>query len=322
MQVWTNAQFSGDDLEYLREKLPQSLTLAVSASRTRTVLETAPADASIYEAEILFGQPDPGVLSTLPELRWIHLTSAGYTRYDDPQLFEFFRSRSIRLTNSSSVFDQPCAEHVLAMILSFSRRLPWALHDQFNARSWNYAPVRQNSQLLGKQSVFVVGFGAIARRLVQLLQPFGTRIYGYRRNPSTEPGVTMISEGQIMSTLGLVDHVVNILPESNATRSWFGVDQFNAMKRGSYFYNIGRGATVDQAALDESLRSGKLSGAYLDVVTPEPLQADHELWSLPNCFITPHTAGGHLGEDRSLIEHFLRNVERYVSGNDLLDRLV
>ena len=94
------------------------------------------------------------------------------------------------------------------------------------------------------------------------------------------------------------------------------------MQPGALFYNVGRGTTVDQTALINHLTSGHLGVAYLDVMDPEPLPSDHPLWVTPNCFITPHTAGGHLHEDVSLVVHFLENLRRWEQGEPLLDRIV
>jgi phosphoglycerate dehydrogenase-like enzyme len=94
------------------------------------------------------------------------------------------------------------------------------------------------------------------------------------------------------------------------------------MKPGAIFYNIGRGATVDQAALSDALHSGRLSAAWLDVTDPEPLPEDHPLLATPNCFITPHTAGGHVDEGRSIVKHFLENLGRFTRGEPLIDRVM
>jgi phosphoglycerate dehydrogenase-like enzyme len=95
-----------------------------------------------------------------------------------------------------------------------------------------------------------------------------------------------------------------------------------AMKPGAIFYNIGRGTTVDQAALAEALGSGRLSAAYLDVTDPEPLPPEHPLWTTPNCVITPHTAGGHSDEWDRLVDHFLANLRRHEAAEPLLDRVI
>jgi phosphoglycerate dehydrogenase-like enzyme len=122
--------------------------------------------------------------------------------------------------------------------------------------------------------------------------------------------------------LGAADHVLNILPAALATDGFFGAARLQAMKPGAIFYNIGRGTTVDQPALIAALTSGHLGAAYLDVTTPEPLPPDHPLWMAPNCFITPHSAGGHDDESVRLVRHFLENLGRFTSGQPLIDRVV
>jgi phosphoglycerate dehydrogenase-like enzyme len=91
---------------------------------------------------------------------------------------------------------------------------------------------------------------------------------------------------------------------------------------GAVFYNIGRGTTVAQDALLDALRSGRLGAAWLDVTEPEPLPDEHPLWAEPNCFITPHVAGGHVGEAKTLVRHFLKNFDRFICRKPLLDRVM
>jgi phosphoglycerate dehydrogenase-like enzyme len=84
---------------------------------------------------------------------------------------------------------------------------------------------------------------------------------------------------------------------------------------------MGRGATVDQTALRQALLDQRLAAAYLDVTDPEPLPADDPLWTTPNCFITPHTAGGAADEFDRVVEHFLANLRRFGAGEELRDRV-
>ena len=98
--------------------------------------------------------------------------------------------------------------------------------------------------------------------------------------------------------------------------------KFAATKPRSIFYNIGRGATVDQDSLLAALTSGHIRYAYLDVTDPEPLPNTHPLWGHPNCFITPHTAGGHVDEFERLAQHFLENLRRLEQGAPLANRVI
>ena len=132
----------------------------------------------------------------------------------------------------------------------------------------------------------------------------------------------MIDESQLPDVLSNADHVINILPANASTTGYFDASKFEKMKPGAYFYNIGRGATVHQDALQQSLASGKLAGAYLDVMTPEPLPPNHGLWMAPNCYITPHTAGGFDDEMNGLVSHFVENLRRFESNERMLNRVV
>ena len=116
--------------------------------------------------------------------------------------------------------------------------------------------------------------------------------------------------------------MVNILPESSETLNFFDAARFAAIKPGAAFYNIGRGTTVDQEALFDALRSDHLKAAWLDVTDPEPLPADHPLWSQPNCFMTPHVAGGHVDEGKTLVRHFLTNLQRFLRKEPLRDQIL
>jgi phosphoglycerate dehydrogenase-like enzyme len=115
---------------------------------------------------------------------------------------------------------------------------------------------------------------------------------------------------------------VNILPDNPETKAFLSAARFGEMKPGATVYNIGRGTTVDQDALVTALRAGHLRAAYLDVTDPEPLPADHPLWNTPNCYITPHTAGGFDTEQEALVSHFLANLERFTAGVGLRDRVM
>ncbi|RYG23902.1 D-2-hydroxyacid dehydrogenase [bacterium] len=274
------------------------------------------------DADVAFGQPPPDSALALPSLRWIGVTSAGYTRYDTPGFRESLHARDAVLSNSSSVFDEPCAQHLLAMMLAFARQLPEALRDQFGERRWPADRIRSESWLLQDQTVVIVGYGAIARRFIELAAPFGLRIMALRRHVRGDELVPTYPIEELGRLLGEADHLANILPANASTDGLLDADRFAATKPGACFYNIGRGTTVDQNALIAALESGQLSAAFLDVTDPEPLPSEHPLWSAPNCFITPHSAGGHRGEWSRLVRHFLQNLRRFESGEELKDRVI
>jgi phosphoglycerate dehydrogenase-like enzyme len=167
-----------------------------------------------------------------------------------------------------------------------------------------------------------VGYGAIGRRLTELCAPFGLQITALRRRPRGDEGVPVRPISELDQLLPTADHVIDLLPANAESARLFDRGRFAAMKPGAIFYNIGRGTTVDQDALAQALRSGRLRAAYLDVTDPEPLPPQHPLWTTPGCVITPHTAGGHEDEWARLVKHFLANLRRREAGQPLLDRVI
>lgn len=321
LTIWTNAQLPENAARLLAERIaPHRLVYAAEMSASN--LATSAGDSSLAEAEVAFGQPDAAQVMASAKLRWVHLTSAGYTAYDREDLREALRGRGARLTNSSGVYDEPCAQHTLAMMMALARQIPQALQTQMTDHGWPIAQRRIESRLLTGQTALIFGFGAIAQRLCQLLAPFRMNLIGVRRNITGDEPVKMISEEWLDEYLPEADHVLNILPANASTTGYFDAAKFKLMKRGVNFFNIGRGTTVDQSALLDMLHAGKLSAAYLDVTDPEPLPPEHPLWTAPNCFITPHTAGGFDLEFETLVEHFLENLRRFTAGESLLNRVI
>jgi len=300
--------------------LPHQLIFARSLSASN--LDAGAPDPQLEEADVAFGQPNPEALLNLPLLKWVHLTSAGYERYDRADLRAAFASRGTILTNSSSVYDEPCAEHAFAMMLALARRLPDAWERQRTDHAWPAAAIRANCHLLLGQTALILGYGAIARRLIELLGPMKMKVMAIRRRPTGKEVVPTYAEAEIEKYLPQADHVMTVLPGGSSTANFMNSRRLGLMKREAIFYNIGRGSTVDEDALLAALRENRIAGAYLDVTAREPLPPEHPLWTTGNCHITPHIAGGHEDEFERLMRHFLQNLQRFTSSQALLDRVV
>jgi len=312
LRIWCTARFTGEAAELLRDGTAEH-RLAVEGEETPFCLA---------DADVALGQPDPDAVMAAPELQWVHVTSAGYTRYDRDDVRQALRAHGARLTTSSHVYDEPCAQHALAMMLALARQLPQSLDAQRGDHSWSGGERRARSYLLSGQSVLLLGFGAIGERLAELLAPFGMDIVALRRNRRGGEPLRIIDEAGLAAALAEADHVVNLLPENDETRGFVNAVRLAAMKPGACFYNVGRGVTVDQDALLQALHSGRLGAAYLDVTDPEPLPPEHPLWTTPNCYLTPHSAGGHRGETVRLVRHFLANLTAFEAGTELVDRVI
>jgi phosphoglycerate dehydrogenase-like enzyme len=280
-------------------------------------------DPALGEADVAFGQPAPAQLLATPRLRFIQLNSAGYGPYDRDDLRRALAARGARLTKSSLVYDEACAEHVLAFMLASARGLDAAFANASGPRAWPQQAMRARARRLDGQSVVLVGFGSIARRLVELLAPLRVKITGVRRRVAGDEPVPTFAWAtpEASAALAAADHVVDLLPGNAGTTRAFDAAVLGALAPGAVFYNIGRGTTVDQQALRAALVEGRLGGAYLDVTDPEPLPPDDPLWTTPNCLVTPHAAGGHADESVRLVRHFLENLARLEAGRPLLDEV-
>jgi len=309
LTIWSNAVFSESAAKRLAEGMRGHRF--IQAQGDASVLAAGGEDPALEQADVALGQPDAQQCMRVRRLKWIEVTTAGYTRYDNEPFREALRWRGAVFTNSSSVFAEPCAQHALAMMLAFGRQLPGAQREQLGDRGWLYTELRSQSRLLTGETVLMLGYGAIGRRLAELLAPFRMRIFAVRRKAYSEAGVHIISEERVSSVIAEADHVINILPENESTRNYVNARRLGWCKRGAKFYNIGRGATVDQQALMEALESGRLGAAYLDVMEPEPLPPSHPLWTTRNCHITPHTAGGRYDQDDAIVDHFLKNLRAF-----------
>ena len=320
LRIWSNMSLPDDALAELRAAT-SGHELLISPRATASNLKPGQAESAARDADVLIGQPDPADLIASTRVRWAHLTTAGSTRYDRDDLRAALRGRGAVLTNSSAVYADPCAQHVLAFMLAHVRRLSPAMEMQ-RRRIWDYDALRPAARVLSGQNVVIVGFGAIGRRLAELLVPFGARVSAVRRTVRGDEPVRVVGEDQLNDLLSEANHVANVLPASGSTQKLFDAGRFARMRRGAAFYNVGRGSTVDQDALLEALSDGRLSAAYLDVTSPEPLPPEHPLWTAPNCYITPHLAGGMQAEASQLVRHFAANLGRFVRGESLGDRVI
>jgi len=276
---------------------------------------------ALQSAEIAFGAPDAQVICESPVVRWVQLNSAGYTSFDLQHIRETLTKRGTAVTNSSDVYAEPCAQHLLAMITSLARGLPIALDAQRGDHSWRQS-LRPSLPLLNGQTVLILGYGAIAQRLVELLQPLAMNLVAVRRHVQGDEPIRVVAVSEMDELLPAVDHLVNTLPANEQSACFVNADRLAKLKAGAIVYNIGRGTTMDQTALIRGLRDGRLAGAYLDVTEPEPLPPDHPLWEAPNCFITTHLAGGHRSEKERQVKHFLANLRRFEAGAPLSNRVI
>ena len=271
---------------------------------------------ALSQAEILFAWPseDRGMLpkawGRAGRLRWIQTASDGVDWILFPQLVE----SHVVLTNARRVFDSAVAEYVLGLMLVFAKG--WVpMLDRQRRHEWR----RRDTELLAGKRLLVAGVGPIGRAIGRAGLALGMQVRGLGR--SARPGDDVFERvheaAELPQAAGWADYVVDVLPLTAETRGMFDAEVFAQMRPNARFVNVGRGATVDEGALVQALRDGRIAGAALDVFEEEPLPADSPLWDLPNVIVSPHVSGDFAGWREAVVELFLANLERYLTGQPL-----
>lgn len=294
--------------------------------------------AALPEAEILSSwAPGEERVRDAAALRWIHTPSAGVGAYLTPSVLQ----RGVVVTSSRGCHAVPIAEHVMGMLVGLARRLREGIVEQTTSglareRWWTGSATPR--ELFGR-TLGLFGYGAIGREVARRAVAFGMRVIALKRHPKEMPDwdPALLSALALPAPEPVVDEVLGpgdldrLLGESDAlvvsaaltpeTQSLFGARAFARMKHGAWFVNIARGKIVREHDLAESLRSGHLGGAALDVFESEPLSRESELYTLSNVILTPHVSGLSTGFWPRMMAVLRENLARDADGRPLLNRV-
>jgi len=255
-----------------------------------------PAAHTDADAMVVWGNPRAQLedaAGQLTRLRWVQTLAAG----PDAVLAAGFGPEVV-ITSGRSLHDGPVAEHTLALVLAAARRLNLLVRAQTEHR-WaeelgGLQPARTTDSFrtLSGARVLVWGFGSIAQTLAPHLRLLGAEVTGVASAAGERAGFPVIAAGDVESALPGTDLLIAILPATPATRHAISGERLSLLPPHAWVVNVGRGATLDEAALVEAVREGRLGGAALDVFENEPLPPDSPLWDEPNVIVSPHAAGG------------------------------
>lgn len=281
------------------------------------IVKTTPQGAldEIGDAEIFFGFPTPELIAAGTQLRWIQSPSAGV---DYLMRVPALRENDIILTNTRGAHAPSIGEHVFALLLALTREIPQAV-DWQRQRHWGRDEGYRRLKEIRGATLGIIGFGAIGQAVARRARGFEMQVLAVDAEPvDAWPYVEQVWPlSRTPELLRRADVVVVAAPYTERSKHQFGAEQFGQMRDGSYFVYISRGGIVDEDALVDALRSGKLAGAAIDVAATEPLPPDSPLWDAPNLLITPHLAGASPGKERRVVEIFRENLLRYLSGEPL-----
>ena len=258
---------------------------------------------------------------TNTNLKWFAAPTAGVDFLLKPG---FFANEDCLVTNSSGAYGVTIAEHIIAVTLMMMRKIDYSYSESLKG-NWT-SPQPQKS--LKDCRILVLGTGDIGCCFARRAKAFepesitGVSRSGNRSDPAFD-SVKKVTE--LDSLLPFADLLVMSLPDTPETRDILNRERIELLPEGAYVVNVGRGSAIDEDAICDSLNSGKLGGAALDVFKTEPLPSDSKLWNTKNLLITPHVAGN-LTLEHTLsvnVDMFCKNLINYAEGlplDNLIDK--
>lgn len=286
------------------ERLPQDVRVA-AGELPEALAGAAPAADAIL-AWFTTRDRLESALALAPQVRWVHVSSAGV----DTLLFPALVESAAVLTNARGAFSWSLGEFVLAAILHFAKDLPRMRRAQQAGRWEPFDVEGVQGKTLG-----VVGYGDIGRAVVERARPFGMRILAVRRKARPDALVDAVYGPESLAEVAAAsDYLAVAAPLTEETRGLVGEAAIRAMRPGAVLINVGRGPVVDERALLGALEEGRIRGAALDVFEQEPLPEGHPFYRLDNVLLSPHCADHTVGWRAQSMEVFLDNFERFRQG--------
>jgi phosphoglycerate dehydrogenase-like enzyme len=247
------------------------------------------------------------VIGAATNMKWLNSIYAGVDGMPLAQL----KAQGCVVTNGAGINAITIAEYVVMGMLTVAKGYRQVVRAQDRHEWLLDSPGKV--ELFGSKAL-LLGYGAIGKLIEERLKPFGVDVTIVRRTP----GPTSLAPDAWRARLGEFDWVILAVPATSETENMIGADELATMKQSVTLINIARGSVVEQDALVTALRDKQIGAAFLDVTTPEPLPADHPLWTLDNAHVTMHLSGR--AQDKMFVrsaERFLENLERYRKGEPL-----
>ena len=259
-------------------------------------------------AEIALGEPKAirDALPLLSQLKWTQAIYAGVEPLVDPT-----QRRDYVLTNARGVFGELMSEYVFGHLLFLEKKILERIEMQ-KVHKWQ----RSESGVLRGKTIGLLGVGSIGAHLAGTAKHFGMNVKGFTRESETSPLVDKYYHGDdLLEFAKGLDYLVSVLPRTKETNKIVDEALLKALPNHAVFVNVGRGNSVDEAALVKALREAKIAAAVLDVFEKEPVPEDHPFWDTPNLYMTYHTSAISYPEDITKV--FIENYRLYVEGKPL-----
>jgi len=253
------------------------------------------------------------LIELAPRLAFIQSISAGTDQYSR----DLLGKAGVRVASAQGSNERAVAEHAMALILALARKLPMARDNQAQ-RKWRglISEISQREDELGGKTLVIVGMGRIGSRLAKLARAFDMRVIGVKRDPSkgADAADSVVAQTELASFLPDADFVTLTCPLNPDTENIMNARTIGAMKRSACLINVARGKVVHEPSLLEALQAGTIAAAALDCAWEEPLPEASPLWTAPNVFITPHSAGETQKYEDNVLDLLLENLARLWRG--------
>jgi phosphoglycerate dehydrogenase-like enzyme len=270
----------------------------------------------IADADVYMGWMNRDICLAAKQLKWVQSPSSGIDYY---LAIPEFKESDVLLTSASGTHGACLAESALGMILAFTRGIRDSILAQ-PKHEWAIRAIRPRMVELTGNTLGIIGLGRVGRALAERARVFGLRILAVDMFPGSKPEYVeaLWDLDGLDDLLRESDYVVVTVPRTPETMDMIGAKQMEMMKPTAILVGISRGGIINQEAMAEALREGKIGAAAVDVAYPEPLPADSELWDLENLLITPHVAGGTQHEGQYVLEIFQENLAKFLNGESPL----
>ncbi len=299
-------------LTEIRRHLPSGFSIAFAQTNARTEHEQMLREAEYVIAAATWMDAD--LILHAPKLKMIQKWGIGVDKID----LNAARQARVTVAITSGASSGPVAEHAIMLMLAVYRRLPMA-HRSLGQGQWLAATLRPLCYQLEKKTVGLLGFGNIAQHVARRLQGFNVNvIYHSRTRVNTQIEDRLHAQHVDFDTLIKQSDVLSVhIPSSPTTHHLINAEVLRKMKPSAILINTARGEIVDEGALIEALRTGRLGGAGLDTFEGEPTRADNPLLHMDQVVATPHSAGAVLDNVGNIVRHAFRNIELFSNGQDL-----
>lgn len=273
-----------------------------------TKIECSPTLLASYEIILGWHPMITDALTLDHHIKWIQLWMVGV----DHLPLNALQQANVTVTTAKGANAKTIAQQTIGYLLMFARQLHFS-RDMQNKNTW--LQPTQLTELTGKRALSI-GTGEIGQAFAQLAHAFEITVDGINRTGHSVDGfANCFSIKDLDNHLANYDYIVNSLPYTAETDKFLSTAQFAKMSPNTIFVNMGRGKSIDEAALIHALQTEQIAGAGLDVFETEPLPSNSPLWSMENVIITPHRAGISDYYSPRIIDIFLENFQLYRTNN-------